>query len=173
VISILRQFFYSGKTGNFNNYCNVKDNIEVGVRLLFLTCLLFIISGCRGPRGFGRIPHPGMFTGTPGHFPGPKIIPGQPLPQNLLANANGTISGVKGANVRKGPGTSNSVIGSLAPGAKITILDKQNNWYHIRTPINGVTQEGWVYGSLVQVTAPVGVVKLQSGSTTTSSNRPN
>lgn len=55
----------------------------------------------------------------------------------------------KGLNIRKGPGTGNAIVGSLAGGSVVEVKEKSNGWYKIKTA-NGV--EGWVSGDYVTPT---------------------
>lgn len=55
----------------------------------------------------------------------------------------------KGLNIRKGPGTCNAIVGSLAGGSVVEVKEKSNGWYKIKTA-NGV--EGWVSGDYVTPT---------------------
>lgn len=55
----------------------------------------------------------------------------------------------KGLNIRKGPGTSNAIVGSLAGGSVVEVKEKSSGWYKIKTA-NGV--EGWVSGDYVTPT---------------------
>lgn len=55
----------------------------------------------------------------------------------------------KGLNIRKGPGTGNSIVGSLAGGSVVEVKEKSSGWYKIKTA-NGV--EGWVSGDYVTPT---------------------
>ena len=55
----------------------------------------------------------------------------------------------KGLNIRKGPGTGNAIVGSLAGGSVVEVKEKSSGWYKIKTA-NGV--EGWVSGDYVTPT---------------------
>ncbi|EXJ23299.1 N-acetylmuramoyl-L-alanine amidase [Alkalibacterium sp. AK22] len=52
-------------------------------------------------------------------------------------------------NVRSGPGTSHSVVGSVSRGQEFTIIDEQSGWYKIG--FNG--SEAWISGSANHVSA--------------------
>ena len=75
----------------------------------------------------------------------------KPSENNQSTSASGrvkvTIS--KGLNIRKGPGTSNAIVGSLAGGSVVEVKEKSSGWYKIKTA-NGV--EGWISGDYVTPT---------------------
>ncbi len=54
-------------------------------------------------------------------------------------------------NVRSGPGTSYSSIGSLANGAKVSLLSQSGEWYAIS--YNG--QTGYIFSSYVKLDSSV------------------
>lgn len=54
----------------------------------------------------------------------------------------------KTVNVRSGPGTSNSLVGSAAVGAKLPVVETSGDWVKVRLPDNKI---GWVAGWLVEV----------------------
>lgn len=64
-----------------------------------------------------------------------------------LGRVKVTIS--KGLNIRKGPGTSNAIVGSLPVGSVVEVKEKSSGWYKIKTA-NGI--EGWVSGDYVTPT---------------------
>ena len=71
--------------------------------------------------------------------------------------SNGTVSATR-LNVRKGPGTDNSIVRSdgadvvLTSGCKVTILGETDGWYHITAAFNGKIVEGYCLGSYIEVT---------------------
>lgn len=73
--------------------------------------------------------------------------------QSYIRNSvqEGTIYNCDFLNVRKGPGTSNSVVTKVYPGNTVEIQEKHNNgWYKIKTP-NG--QVGWASGAYIRVSS--------------------
>ncbi|WP_195939931.1 C40 family peptidase [Romboutsia sp. 1001713B170131_170501_G6] len=61
----------------------------------------------------------------------------------------GTVYNCGSLNVRKGPGTSNSIITKVYSGNTVEIQEKNSNgWYKIKTP-NG--QVGWVSGAYIRL----------------------
>lgn len=54
-----------------------------------------------------------------------------PAPQPTPTYKTGTVKVNSSLNVRSGPSTGNSVVGSLHNGDKVTIYDEQNGWYKI------------------------------------------
>ncbi|MFU2418338.1 SH3 domain-containing protein [Peptacetobacter sp. AB800] len=73
-------------------------------------------------------------------------------PQNnesTVASGRVKVTISKALNIRKGPGTGNAIVGSLAGGSVVEVKEKSNGWYKIKTA-NGV--EGWVSGDYVTPT---------------------
>ena len=71
--------------------------------------------------------------------------------QSYIRNSvqKGTIYNCDFLNVRKGPGTSNSIITKVYSGNSVYIQEKHSNgWYKVKTS-NG--QVGWVSGSYVKI----------------------
>lgn len=54
-------------------------------------------------------------------------------------------------NIRGGPGTNFSVVGSTKFGSRLGILDHSNGWYKVHTQKDGVEGFGWVSSTYVQV----------------------
>ncbi|WP_300276817.1 C40 family peptidase [Peptacetobacter sp.] len=83
-------------------------------------------------------------------------------------NSSSTVSGrvkvtiSKGLNIRTGPGTNNSILGSLSGGSVVEVKEKSNGWYKIETA-NGV--KGWISGDYVTSTN-----EPLTGSTSSNSN---
>ena len=65
---------------------------------------------------------------------------------SIFADSTGVVTASK-LNVRKGPSTKYSRIGSFNKNKKITILGQSNNWYKVN--LNG--KEGWVSKKYVKV----------------------
>ncbi len=55
-------------------------------------------------------------------------------------------------NLRQGPGTGNSVVGSVTLGTEAEVLADQDGWFQIRTP-DGATS-GWIYGEFLSEQRP-------------------
>jgi len=51
-------------------------------------------------------------------------------------------------NVRAGPGPEHPVVGKLAKGEQVRLLEEMNGWKRIRPDAGGL--EGWVAGEFVQ-----------------------
>jgi cell wall-associated NlpC family hydrolase/uncharacterized protein YgiM (DUF1202 family) len=67
-----------------------------------------------------------------------------PVKNPVVSSGNGgphSAVTVPSLNVRSGPGKTNSIVTVVAQGTDVTILSKQNGWYHVQLP-NGTT--GWV-----------------------------
>lgn len=82
--------------------------------------------------------------------------------ESEIISGNLKINVSSGLNVRKGPGTNYSVIGSLSGGSIVKAKEKSNGWYKIETA-NGV--EGWISGKYVTSTN-----EPLTGSTSSNSN---
>ncbi|NLU50745.1 MAG: SH3 domain-containing protein [Syntrophomonadaceae bacterium] len=61
--------------------------------------------------------------------------------------ATGTITGSV-VNIRGGPGTSYTKVGSITKGARVEVIKQSGGWYQIRFAGN---RTGWVAGSLISV----------------------
>ena len=80
---------------------------------------------------------------------------------NAESNVNKTgIVNTSALNVRKGPGTNNSIITKIYKNDKVTILDSSQGWYKVKLT-NGKT--GWVSDDYIKVSS-------NSSSTSSSSN---
>lgn len=53
------------------------------------------------------------------------------------------------ANVRLGPGTSFDVVGSLEPGTEVMLIQRDENWYQIRTIQSGLN--GWMIEDVLDI----------------------
>lgn len=65
---------------------------------------------------------------------------------NIFADSTGVVTASK-LNVRKGPSTKYSTIGSLYKNKNVTILDESNGWYKVN--LNG--KEGWASKKYIKV----------------------
>ena len=54
-------------------------------------------------------------------------------------------------NVRKGAGTSYSVVAYLLPGSEVTIKNTTNGWYYIEAKVNGSIKDGYVKTDYIQI----------------------
>lgn len=81
------------------------------------------------------LPEP-TFTSTPE----PTATPAPAAPQVVAASP---------VNIRSGPGTNYSVVGSLPPNAPLTVTGRnaEGNWWQVRLPGD---QAGWVAASVVE-----------------------
>lgn len=86
--------------------------------------------------------------------------------QSTSASGRVKVTISKGLNIRKRPGTSNAIVGSLAGGSVVEVKEKSNGWYKIKT-VNGL--EGWVSGDYVSPTDE----PLSGGSSSNNSNSGN
>ncbi len=94
--------------------------------------------------------------------PLPAAAEPTPLPTDTPAPATARLTVTGGTiNVRRGPGTTFGVVGSVDNGMSFDVLGKNpaGDWY-LFCCVNG--EQGWVYGSLVQVENPQLVTISQS-----------
>ncbi|HJH62763.1 MAG TPA: phosphodiester glycosidase family protein [Firmicutes bacterium] len=61
----------------------------------------------------------------------------------------GLVTASPSLNVRSGPGTGYSLVGSLATGAQVAVLAEQNGWYQVLFPSGSAAVTGWVSASYV------------------------
>lgn len=72
------------------------------------------------------------------------------------ARTGRVVDAEKGLNVRSGPGTDYSVIGSLSNLMQMVILDEDSGWYHVMyLSRNGQAAIGYISGDYVQLTEAV------------------
>ncbi len=78
-----------------------------------------------------------------------KTAPNVPAKANTSPSkepGNGTIIGDIGSvKMRRGPGTSNSIVTELGQGSAVQVIGRNDSWYKVRA--NG--QEGYVYAGLI------------------------
>ena len=66
-----------------------------------------------------------------------------------VAGFEETVTASPSLNVRSGPGTGYSLVGSLATGAQVAVLAEQNGWYQVLFPSGSAAVTGWVSASYV------------------------
>jgi uncharacterized protein YraI len=69
----------------------------------------------------------------------------------------GITAGSQGVNVRSGPGTNYSIIGSLDPGAQAPVTGKYGDWWQIQYN----AAPGWVFGEIVTASNVENVPEVQ------------
>lgn len=84
---------------------------------------------------------------------------------SIFADSTGVVTASK-LNVRKGPSTKYSRIGSFNKNKKITILGQSNNWYKVN--LNG--KEGWVNKKYVKVSGNSTSSSISQNSNNSSNN---
>lgn len=71
------------------------------------------------------------------------------------ASGTGKVN-VSGLNVRSGPSTSASIIGSISSGTSVTILESTGSWYKISVNLYGSTVTAYVYAQYITRTSDGG-----------------
>ncbi len=129
---------------------------------LTLTLVLVLVSACVGRDSpfslFNLLRRGGALTPTP-TLPVPPLIvtatPGIPQPQVLTtttleagAQADAVVNADSNVNLRQGPGTNYPVVGTVSPGAELTVLGRNadSSWFRIETAAG---QQAWIWGSLI------------------------
>ena len=84
---------------------------------------------------------------------------------SIFADSTGVVTASK-LNVRKGPSTKYSRIGSFNKNKKITILGQSNNWYKV----NLNRKEGWVSKKYVKVSGNSTSSSISQNSNSSSNN---
>jgi hypothetical protein len=74
----------------------------------------------------------------------------------------------KTTNVRSGPGTSNSKVGTLSQGAQFEVISQQGNWVQVQS--DSVT--GWVYKPLVTISTAAAASQATSYAANQAKNYP-
>jgi hypothetical protein len=65
----------------------------------------------------------------------------------LGENGLGTVEPSMFVNMRQGPSSSSPVLGVIAKGAKLPVLDRQRGWVQVTDPATG--NKGWIYSGLL------------------------
>ncbi len=93
-------------------------------------------------------------TATPSATPTATPTPTATHTDSPTPTATATIFGIvrsqQRVNIRRGPGTTQAVIGSLAPDSAVQVIGQNDNadWYQVRLPDGGA---GWISASLLFV----------------------
>ena len=72
---------------------------------------------------------------------------------------------VSGLNVRSGPSTSSSILGSISSGTTVTILESSGQWYKISVNLYGNTVTAYVFAQYITRTSDGGSSGNNGGST--------
>lgn len=80
------------------------------------------------------------------------IPPGQPAPSALgpatgVEAGLGTVQPSVFVNMREGPSSSSPVLGVIAKGAELPVLDRKRGWVEVAHPESG--KQGWIYSGLL------------------------
>jgi hypothetical protein len=86
-----------------------------------------------------------VLTDTPAPVDVPADVPAESDPQLLYVSAGERV------NVRSGPGTTYDIIGSVAPGAALTVVGNAEGWQQVE--FDG--GDGWIFADLLSETEPV------------------
>lgn len=86
-----------------------------------------------------------------------------PAPAYTVQSASGTLYATTALNVRSGPGTGYSKVGSLAYGQAVTVSGEANGWYQIG-------DGRWASGSYLTATKPATQTQTQKTTSSTSSS---
>jgi hypothetical protein len=65
-----------------------------------------------------------------------------------------TAVSLRTANVRSDPSTSASVIAKLPPGVQVNVMERHGSWVHVAMMAGGKKEDGWVYRTFLQDSAP-------------------
>ncbi|MGD0189617.1 MAG: SH3 domain-containing protein [Rhizomicrobium sp.] len=72
------------------------------------------------------------------------MTPALPLPQDVA---------VHGANVRAAPSATAAIVTTIARGTKVTPLETNGSWVHIKVGDGGESENGWVYSGYLKLAA--------------------
>lgn len=95
-------------------------------------------------------------TDTPAPAPEEPTATDTPAPTNARLTVTNAV-----ANVRRGPGTNYGIVGSVSQGMQFDVIGKNpaGDWFQFCC-VNG--EQGWIFGSLVQVENPQLVALAQN-----------
>jgi uncharacterized protein YgiM (DUF1202 family) len=77
-----------------------------------------------------------------------------PMPTNRPAMTTGAevdaswIRPSASVNLRKGPKSSESVVGVIAKGAKLRVISRRRGWVEVTNP--QTSQKGWIYAGIMR-----------------------
>jgi hypothetical protein len=69
------------------------------------------------------------------------------LGQSEIDETGGTVEPAMFVNLREAPSSSSSVLGVVAKGAKLSVLDRKRGWVQVTDPETG--HKGWIYSGLL------------------------
>lgn len=87
---------------------------------------------------------------------------------NSLPNQTESLQVASAASIRKGPGTSHEIIGTLRSGAEVQVLRREAGWVQLNDPASDTM--GWTYSKFLvsnEVTANTGAAKRPSAQVST------
>lgn len=95
---------------------------------------------------------------------GPVVSATAPLPDSPPALSSRSVAAViaKPSNLRRGPGTSFELVGSIAVNQEVVIVavNPGRDWYHIRYGAQG---DAWIYSELVSPSGDLAGLPVESG----------
>lgn len=125
-------------------------------RLLLFALCGWMLVGCTAladvelPR-FTPVPTIGRLPSVTPAPPEPTATAIVPTAPPTLTSTPEPLTGVVavGANVRAGPSTRRPIVGSLAAGSEVILINSDENWYEIRTPDDSLT--GWMIADVLDI----------------------
>ncbi|MCY4072573.1 MAG: SH3 domain-containing protein [Chloroflexi bacterium] len=94
----------------------------------------------------------------------PAVSPTASLPTSPPVLSSRSVAAViaKPSNLRRGPGTSFELVGSIAVNQEVVIVavNPDRDWYHIRYGAQG---DAWIYSELVSPSGDLGSLPVESG----------
>jgi hypothetical protein len=96
-----------------------------------------------GAAGAGDVPSSEQTSGVSTAAPAPEA----PAPTGADANPTEFVRPSAYVNLRAGPSSSSSVIGVIAKGTKLAVLDRKRGWVQVTDP--ATSKEGWIYSGYV------------------------
>jgi hypothetical protein len=91
----------------------------------------------------GRLPSVTLVPPATATLPATATSPATKTPVPVVGVVNIT------ANVRLGPGTSFDIVGSLQVGTEVLLIQRDENWYQIRTIQSGLN--GWMIEDVLDI----------------------
>jgi curli biogenesis system outer membrane secretion channel CsgG len=122
-----------------------KTPTEKALRICIQKAVDFVVS--RTPAQYYHYQQQGARGAAPAAA-APSSVPSAPAAP-AASKAEGSMVEVTGTsvNIRSGPGTNHSVIGSVRRGDQLTLLGESGDWFQVRLPDG---REGWIFNKMVR-----------------------